>query len=131
MKNLFLILFLTAAGIFTMSFTNETLVATPDGDTSFEVPEDVQVILDKSCYMCHNSDSKSTKGKMKLDFDKLSTLKDSKLVGKMMKISKTVKNGKMPKKSFIEKYPDKALTTEESERLTSWADSFVVDHGGE
>lgn len=134
MKNLLLIISIAIVGLAMISATtvsNEISSVPQEGTSEYTVPGDIQVILDKSCYMCHNSESKSTKGKMKLDFDKLSDMKTSKLVGKMVKIKKTVVNEKMPKKSFIEKYPDKALTDDEKTRLIEWADGIANAHGGE
>lgn len=127
MRNLFLILFISAFSFTAMSNSEgEQPIIKSDSDSEkFQIPEDVQAIIDKSCYGCHYSDSKSKKGKMKLNFDHLTQLSNGKYITKLSKISKTVKNGKMPKKSFIEKYPDKALTTEEADRLTSWADKQV------
>ncbi len=132
MKKLTLVTFIVVS-VVSMSFIdgNKTASISSTDGNSYEVPADVQAIIDNSCYGCHNTDSKSTKGKMKLNFDKMSDLKTSKLVGKLSKISKVVKNEKMPKKSFVEKYPDKALSKEQSDKLTSWADDLAAQYGGE
>lgn len=132
MKKLFLII-LVSISVSAMSFSdgNEpTSTPTIDG-SQYEVPADVQAIIDNSCFGCHNTDSRSTKGKMKLNFDEMGNLKTSKLVGKLTKISKTVKNGKMPKKSFVEKYPDKALSEDDIKLITTWADELAAKYGGE
>ncbi len=132
MKKLSLVI-LAIVSMVSMSFIDgkeSAPISSVDGN-KYVVPADVQSIIDNSCYGCHNSDSRSTKGKMKLNFDKMSELKTGKLVGKLSKISKTVKNGKMPKKSFIEKYPEKALTEEQSDKLTGWADDLASQIGGE
>ncbi len=134
MKNLILILTIATASITFLSFTTGTGYEMPSdkvGLPAYDVPDDVQEIIDNSCYGCHNTDSKSTKGKMKLNFDKLSDLKQSKQIGKLMKISKVVKNGKMPTKKFVEKYPDKKLTDDETTLLVTWADNMAVELSGE
>jgi len=89
----------------------------------FAIPEDVQSILDKSCFGCHNVDAKSDKSKKKLMIDKLSGLSKAKLVGKLGEISEVVEANDMPPEKFLEKYPDKALTKEEAKILTQWADN--------
>jgi len=134
MKNLFLIGAISALSLSILSFTDgNNNVNTPvEGtDVSFEIPTDVQATIDNSCYGCHNSESKSTKGKAKLNFDKLPTMKTSKQVGKLMKISKVVTNDKMPPEKFLAKYPDHALTEDDAKKLVSWADDLAQKFGGE
>jgi len=94
MKNLILVFAISAFSFSILSFTgSENIPIAPKsgGENTFVIPTDVQNIIDNSCYGCHNSESSSTKGKMKLNFDKLADLKVSKQVGKLMKISKVVK----------------------------------------
>ena len=134
MTNLFLGIAVTVLSVSALSFTgsdNETYPIYSDANVSFEIPSDVQVIIDNSCYACHNNESRSEKSKDKLNFDQLPQMKISKQVGKLMKISKVVKKGKMPVEEFIEKYPDKALSKEDSERLSSWASTMAGELGGE
>jgi len=88
---------------------------------SYHVPDDVQQILDNSCYGCHNSDSKNIKGKGKLKFDKFAALKLHKQVGKLADIADVVKEGDMPPKKFLKNYPDRELTADDKEKLISWA----------
>jgi heme-binding protein len=130
-----MIIVIASISILILSFTIpdvENTNSTNDNNSStYKVPENVQAIIDNSCYGCHNTDSKSKKGKMKLNFDNMEEYKLSKQIGKLMKISKTVKNGKMPKKQFIEKYPEKKLSEVETDILTSWADNMATDLSGE
>ena len=134
MKNVIIILAVSAISFTILSFTvSESTPVIQDGSTevSFNIPTDVQSIIDNSCYGCHSSESSSTKGKMKLNFDKMPDMKTGKLVGKLSKISKTVKKGKMPPEKFLNKYPDKALTQDESDKLTAWADKLAQQLSGE
>jgi len=73
MKNLSLLLSITLSVIILMSFTNKNkAVKTYElSEVNYTVPNDIQEIINNSCYGCHNSDSKSKKGKMKLNFDKM------------------------------------------------------------
>lgn len=125
---------ITAFSLSILSFTdgnNKTNTPVMGNDVSFEIPTNVQAILDNSCYGCHNSESNSTKAKTKLNFDKLPTMKTSKQVGKLMKISKVVNNDKMPPEKFLEKYPDHALSEDDAKKLVSWADDLAQKFGGE
>ncbi len=92
---------------------------------SFEIPEQVQTIIQHACYGCHHTASKNLKGKKKLDFDKLAGLKTYKLAGKMQDIVDVLKKGKMPPKKFLAKYPDKALKQAEKEQMLSWARATI------
>jgi hypothetical protein len=88
-----------------------------------DIPEDVQAVIDKSCYGCHNSDSKNQKGKLNLKFDyfKKGEYSAGKVVGKLNKIVETLDEGKMPPSKFLAKYPDKKPTKEEAGLLRKWA----------
>ncbi len=134
MKNVIIIFAVTAISLTVLSFTDsESITNIQSGNTEvvFSIPADVQVIIDKSCYGCHNSESSSMKGKMKLNFDKMPDMRTGKLVGKLSKISKSINKGKMPTKKFLDKYPENALTKEEANILTSWADNLAQEYSGE
>ena len=75
-------------------------------DHHFEIPDNVQKVIDKSCYGCHNSESQSEKGKKKLQWDNLGDMKTYKLVGKLTDICR-VSWGKIKdinKKSILVSY---------------------------
>jgi len=95
---------------------------------AFSIPEDVQAVIDNSCYGCHNSDSKNVKGKGKLKFDKLGNLKTHKLVGKLGKMAESVKEDDMPPKKFLKNYPDKELTAEQKDLLINWAETTAKSY---
>lgn len=107
-----------------MNFTRpagKTTTTTPSQASSFQIPDDVNQIIQNSCYGCHNSDSKNLKGKMKLKFDELDALSTFKAVGKLTKIAHEVEEAKMPPARFLKNYPDKALSDKDKQRLISWA----------
>jgi mono/diheme cytochrome c family protein len=83
-------------------------------------PEDVQKILETSCYDCHTEASSNAKAKMKLNISKWSEMSDAKKVGKMESISETIKSGEMPPAKYLEKFPEKALTQEQKDIVTKW-----------
>lgn len=117
-----------------VSFTSNkevTIVNSSPNDVKFEIPNEIQTVIDNSCYGCHNNDSKSAKSKMKLNFDKMADMKTGKLVSKLSKISKVLKKGKMPPQKFLDHYPDKALSKEDSEAIIAWTDGLTEKLSGE
>ncbi len=129
MKKQFIALItIVAVGFFFMNFTIQTEENSSLGKkTNFEIPENIQGIIDNSCYGCHHTDSKNEKGKKKLDFDKLADLKTYKLVGKLADISETVVEGDMPPKKAVKKYPELKLSDEDKATLGDWAKSTAEE----
>jgi hypothetical protein len=129
MKYLFTItslaLIITALVSFKSGFTGTTVPETPQQETSgFVVPDDVKVILDKSCLPCHGTDG-NFKAKAKWNYDKMADLKKTKQISKLSKIVSKVEKGKMPTAKFIKKNPDKNLTPDDKILLISWADGLA------
>ena len=86
-----------------------------------EVPENVQAIIKKSCWGCHNTDSGNDDAKEELDFKKLVDLSLMKQISAYKHIGETVEENEMPPKKFLEKYPDRKLSAEEKQVLIAWA----------
>lgn len=134
MKNLIIIIVIVASSASLFSFAkieNKSVNSDANKDISFNIPDNVQEIIDNSCYTCHNNDSRTLKSKMKLNFDDLPGLKVSKQISKLMNISKVVKKGKMPLQKYIDKYPDKKLTNDQAVILSSWALNTAEKLAGE
>ncbi len=133
MKKLLLISVATIISVAFYSFTVDSniniLKVIPEGE-QYSVPADVQAIIDKSCYGCHNTEGK-TMGKMKLKFDEMKDIKVTKQINKLEKIVKVMEKGKMPPGKFAENYPDKVPSQEETEQLINWAEQMVVALGKE
>jgi len=129
MKNLIitagLVLIITGLVSFKSGFTGTTVPETPQQETSgFVVPDDVKVILDKSCLPCHGVDG-NFKAKAKWNYDKMNDLKKTKQISKLSKIISKVEKGKMPTSKFIKKNPDKNLTSNDKKVLIDWADGLA------
>ena len=101
------------------------------GKAQYNVPDDVQQIIDNSCYGCHNSESKNEKGRKKLQFDKMADLKTYKQVGKLTDIADVVAEGDMPPEKFLKKYPERELSKEDMEKLIGWASSLAKELSSE
>ncbi len=87
----------------------------------FSIPDDVQPIIKKSCFGCHNQESKNEKAKAKLEFDLLEKLPKAKLSGALNKINEMVTKGDMPPAPFLEKFPNAKPTDEEKQKLMTWS----------
>ena len=133
MKKVLFIFSLIGIGLVFMNFTSSSIKPANETPVSkIEIPDNVQKILDNSCMGCHNSDSKNTKGKNKLNFDKLDALKTYKAIGKYTDIAEVVKEGDMPPKKFLQKYPERALSDDDKTILSAWAsDQAKALSGGE
>ena len=124
MKKIFGFFIITTTSLLVSAFNhngNSGSVGNIDSISELSIPENIQDILDNSCWGCHNSESKNTKAKMKLKFDKLNDLKVSKQVSKLNKIVKELNKGDMPPEKTVAKYPDMALTPEAKAELIAWA----------
>lgn len=114
---LIVVFFISTAFISFQSTPSQNLGA----EEGFVIPDDVNQIFEKSCFGCHNVESSNEKATKKLLIDQLSELSKAKLVGKLGDIEEAVEEGEMPPKKFLAKYPDKALTADEANRLKGWA----------
>ena len=86
-----------------------------------KIPENVKAIIKKSCFGCHNTDSKNNDAKEELDFKKLNDLSLMKKISAYKHIGETVEDNDMPPKRFLEKFPDKKLTAEQKAVIIAWA----------
>lgn len=127
-KQLITITIAITVGFFFLNFTT-TKATNPvtDEKSGFEIPADVQQIIDNSCFGCHNSDSKNEKGKKKLQFDKMADLKTHKLVGALADISDVVSEGDMPPEKALQKYPEMKLSDEDKATLVEWANKTAEE----
>ncbi len=126
MKSIFILLVLSIAGITISAFNFSNKTNTMLNET-FEVPENINAIFDKSCIMCHNKESKNEKSRGKLMIDGLSELTKSQQISKLSKISKVVKKGEMPPEKFLAKYPEKALSDAEKKSLIDWSKNYAKE----
>lgn len=88
-----------------------------------DMPDNVKAIIEKSCFGCHNTDSKNDKAKEKLDLKTLGDLEKPKMIHALKEISEVIEENDMPPAKFLEKFPDKALTEVEKKTLMDWANS--------
>lgn len=85
------------------------------------IPDNVKAVIEKSCFGCHNTDSKNDKAKEKLDLKTFDALGKKEMIHALGEIAETVEENEMPPAKFLEKFPDKKLTDAEKKILIDWA----------
>ncbi len=128
LKSIQVVIAAVVVSIFFMSnqkYSETIITKISDSDsTTFTIPANIQTIIDKSCVMCHTTESKNFKGKTKLNFDKMinGSYSINKIASKLRKIDKVVMIKKnMPTKKFLKNYPDKAISDTDRKTLSEWA----------
>ena len=124
-KLLFSTSVIVGLAVLLLGFKTPSTVNTDNSSTVNKViiSSNVQKVIDKSCFGCHNMETKNEKAKSKLMFESLDTLKVAKLVGKLTEISDEVREDKMPPKKFLQYNPEATLSPAEKDLLINWADS--------
>jgi len=115
-----LLLFIAALAFMAFTIPSGKDINPPQDKAAAHFPEDIQKIIETSCYDCHTDASTGEKAKMKLNFSKWSEMTTTKKVGKMEGISEVISSGDMPPEKYLAKFPDKALTKEQKELVTKW-----------
>lgn len=111
----FLMLFAAAAFLISASLISKSSQS-PEG-----LPDEISKIVEKSCYGCHNTDSKNEDAKEDLDFNTLNDLKKVKKITTLRDIAEVMEKDEMPPKKFLENYPDRKPTEKEKATLMKWA----------
>ncbi len=86
------------------------------------LPDSILSIIENSCFDCHSDRSGNFAAKGKLNFSGWNDYSPAKKVSKMDDICNMITKGKMPKKKYLSKNPDKALTKEQIDRICKWVD---------
>lgn len=109
--------------LFLSAFVLVVLVSSAETDPTKKttLPENVKVVVDKSCFGCHNTGSKNEDAKKELDFKKLHDLSTIKKIKVYKEIGDAIEEGEMPPKKFLQKFPEKELTNEEKQILLTWS----------
>jgi len=95
----------------------------PTESKAVKMPDNVKAIIDKSCFGCHNTDSKNDKGKEKLNLSTFDTLTKNKMIATYKGMAEVVEENEMPPAKFLEKNPDKKLSDSDKKILMDWANN--------
>jgi len=97
-----------------------TLMSSMNIKKADDIPDEVEKILDNTCYGCHTTGAKAEKAVNALDFKKWDQLKPTKKVGALNDIKEVLEEGAMPPEKFLNRYPEKALKEEDKETILKW-----------
>lgn len=86
-----------------------------------DLPDSVLTIVERSCFDCHSDQSGNFAAKGKLNFSGWNEYSAAKKASKMDAICEMITKGKMPKKNYVTKNPDKGLTKAEIDLICKWA----------
>jgi len=114
---------LVLAVVFLFAGYSANAVVTQTGTKAAAMPDNVKAIIEKSCFGCHNTDSKNDKAKEALDLKTMESLSKQKMVHALKEIGEVVEENEMPPAKFLEKYPEKKLTDAEKKILIDWANN--------
>lgn len=112
--------------------------ATPAAITQqLSVPQNVQYVLDRSCYDCHSNNTRYpwyanvqpitwflnrhiVKGKAELNFDEFGNYSKRQQRSKLKSIANQVNDGEMPLQSYIWIHRNATLSAADKELITTW-----------
>ena len=136
-KTPFFILLILPAVFLVVIADGNYIASNPDsGDIYRETPigifpDSVLSVLDRSCFDCHSERSGNVTAKGKLNFSGWSDYSASKKLNKLDAVCEEITQGKMPKKKYISKNPEKKLTIEEIEMICNWTETEMKKIAGE
>jgi hypothetical protein len=111
-----------------------------DISKTFDVPENIQLIIETSCYDCHSNNTEYpwynkiqpvsyimedhiTEGKEELNFSEIGSYSKRRLKSKLKSIISQIDDEEMPMFSYTIIHRDALLSEEEKEQIKDWATS--------
>jgi hypothetical protein len=115
-----------------------TEILDSDFTKSFEVPQDIQILLKKSCYDCHSNNTNYPwynkmqpiswflenhikEGKKELNFSEFGAYSKRKQKSKLKSLISQVKDDEMPMSSYTLIHSDAKLSESEKKEIMDWA----------
>jgi hypothetical protein len=110
---------------------------------NLEVPADVSVVLQHSCYDCHSNDTRYpwyswvspvswllerhiSHGKAELNFSEFGNLDRSAKITALSNLCEVLEEGSMPLKSYLLIHRDARLTAEETAAICKWSEAEAM-----
>lgn len=143
-----ILLLLIAALVIIQFFHADKNIANSDSDAAndisgvFAIPDNVQAILQKSCYDCHSNNTDYPwyaeiqpvgwwlnhhidEGKSELNFNEFSSYSPRRQYKKLEEIAEQVKENEMPLSSYTLIHKDAVLNQEQKLAITAWANTAM------
>jgi len=83
-------------------------------------PENVMTIVQRSCFDCHSDASGNFMAKGKLNFSEWEGYSAVQRVSRLEKICEEITKHKMPKKKYLKKHPESALSDTDITAICEW-----------
>jgi cytochrome c553 len=142
MKKLLIFLILVFVGIQFVPMNVPADLPVKEGD-ALEAPENVQAILERSCFDCHSSHTKFPwysniapvswftkdhvkEGREHLNFSTWNSYEDEKKLKYLEKLPKAIKE-KMPMSSYLIMHKEAKLSEEDKKAIAEWATEAAFD----
>ena len=145
----FLILVLIAGlvGIqfITASLNQNTVVLSTDFTKTFEVPDNIQNLLKKSCYDCHSNNTNYPwynkvqplswvlenhikEGKEELNFSEFGVYSKRRQKSKLKSIMSQIRDDEMPLTSYALFHGDAKLSMSDKEEILTWINKMIDNY---
>ena len=93
--------------------------------TTPSIPDSVYKVFERACMDCHSNDAGGfAKSKVNFSKDKWEGYSVEKKAGKAKAICEVMKNGSMPKKSWVKNNPNDVPTPKEIDMICKWSDDL-------
>lgn len=144
-KFLKIVLICVVVGLIVIQFfridkTNAAIVQSDTLEAAVTVPDDVQVILTRSCYDCHSNktvypwytsfqpigwflQNHINDGKRELNFSQFNTYSGKKKIKRLEDVCEQVEKKEMPLPSYLWIHRDAALSDSEIKALCDWSNA--------
>jgi len=140
LKKIVIILVIAFVGIqfIPTTYNLSDTVSENDISKTFEVPSDVQILFETSCYDCHSNNTEYpwynkiqpvsyimedhiTEGKEELNFSEIGSYSKRRLKSKLKSIISQIDDEEMPMFSYTIIHRDAILSEEEKQQIKDWA----------
>jgi len=142
LKRIIIVLVITFIGIqfIPRTYNLSDTISENDISNTFDIPKNIQLILETSCYDCHSNNTEYpwynkiqpvsyimedhiTEGKEELNFSEIGSYSKRRLKSKLKSIISQIDDEEMPMFSYTIIHRDALLSEEEKEQIKDWATS--------
>jgi hypothetical protein len=127
------------------SLNQNTVVLSTDFTKTFKVPENVQILLKKSCYDCHSNNTNYPwynkvqplswvlenhikEGKEELNFSEFGVYSKRRQKSKLKSILNQIKDDEMPLSSYTLIHRESRLTISDKKEVITWINKMIDNY---
>jgi tRNA A37 N6-isopentenylltransferase MiaA len=89
---------------------------------SDDIPEEIDMIIQTSCFDCHNAEAKSEDAKRAVQFDLWDDYRVIKKIGILSKMGEVVEEDKMPPQKYLNNKPQAKLSETQKKQFLDWTE---------